>query len=72
MNDENDREAACLAFQENLGNRTVAEEALAERSFKAGWAAMPSLWRARNWRLSRLLSDHPYCPIPIPISRYHC
>jgi hypothetical protein len=47
MNDENDREAAWLAFQENLGNRTVGEEALAERSFKAGWTALAQLLEAR-------------------------
>jgi hypothetical protein len=45
---EEAREAAWLAFQENLGNRTVGEEALAERSFKAGWVALAQLLTARG------------------------
>jgi hypothetical protein len=42
------QEAAWLAYQENLGNRTVGEEALAERSFKAGWTALAQLLRAHG------------------------
>ena len=45
------QEAAWLAYQETLGNRTAGEEALAERSFKAGWTALAQLLEAQVARM---------------------